>query len=119
MTDGGIMDKSQQSYSWGDMAAMTHATQLETFGWCMCEDAPKAYPDCPRKRSEIDDLIKSYVNTLKDSQEDGFDATALDLVQQIIAVGGEEATDGECLQLIFDVVNEWRRYAVVYLEQFP
>lgn len=103
------MDKSQQSYSWGDMAAMTHATQLETFGWCSCEDAPKAYSDCPRKRSELDDMVESYVNTLKDGQ-DGHDGTALDLVNQIIAMGGEEATDGECLELILEVLTEWRRY---------
>ena len=109
MTDGGVVDKSQRSYSWGDMAAMTHSTQVETFGWCMCEDAPKAYSDCPRKRSEIDDLVENYVNTLKDGQ-DGHDGQALDLVQQIIAMGGEEATDFDCLELIFEVLTEWKRY---------
>jgi hypothetical protein len=97
------------SISWGELAELTHATQVEKFGFCSCEDAPKAYPDCPRKRSEIDDMVDSYVNTLKDGQ-DGHDADALDLVQQIIAMGGEEATDGECLELILEVLTEWKRY---------
>jgi hypothetical protein len=54
-------------------------------------------------------MVDTYVNTLKDG-EDGHDADALDLVQQIIAMGGEEATDGECLDLILEVLTEWKRY---------
>ena len=54
-------------------------------------------------------MVESYVNTLKDGQ-DGHDAEALDLIQQIIAMGGEEATDFDCLELIFEVLTEWRRY---------
>jgi hypothetical protein len=53
--------------------------------------------------------VDAYVNTLKDGQ-DGHDGQALDLVQQIIAMGGEEATDGECLELILEVLTEWKRY---------
>jgi hypothetical protein len=100
---------ADDSISWGELAELTHVTQVDKFGFCLCEDAPKAYSDCPRKRSEIDDLVDSYVNTLKDGQ-DGHDADALDLVQQIIAMGGEEATDGECLDLILEVLTEWKRY---------
>lgn len=43
-------DPSQLSYSWGDMANLTHATQVETFGWCACEDTnsdTNPYSDCP------------------------------------------------------------------------
>jgi hypothetical protein len=100
---------SQESISWGELAELTHETQVEKFNFCSCEDGPKAYPDCPRKRTEIDDLVDAYVNSLKDGQ-DGHDADALDLVQQIIAMGGEEATDGECLDLILEVLTEWKRY---------
>jgi len=100
---------SQESMTWSELAELTHATQVEKFGFCLCEDAPKAYPDCPRKRTEIDDLVDAYVNELKDGQ-DGHDGQALDLVQQIIAMGGEEATDGECLELILEVLTEWKRY---------
>jgi hypothetical protein len=60
-------------------------------------------------RAELDQLVYEYVNTLKDGQ-DGHDGQALDLVQQIIAIDGEEATDFDCLELIFEVLTEWRRY---------
>ena len=41
----------QDSISWSELAQLTHATQVEQFNWCACEDlddrkeAP--YPDCP------------------------------------------------------------------------
>ena len=104
-----IQNSSQESISWGELAELTHETQVEKFGFCLCEDGPKSFSDCPRKRTEIDDLVDSYVNTLKDGQ-DGHDGQALDLVQQIRAMGGEEATDGECLDLILEVLTEWKRY---------
>ena len=31
-------DASQLSYSWQEMIDLTHATQVEKFGWCSCED---------------------------------------------------------------------------------
>ena len=43
-------DASQRSYSWGEMADLTHATQVEKFGWCSCEDNEgndNPYEDCP------------------------------------------------------------------------
>jgi hypothetical protein len=98
-----------QNISWGELAELTHVTQVDQFGFCLCEDGPKTYSDCPRKRSEIDEIVDAYVNTLKDGQ-DGHDGQALDIVQQIIAMGGEEATDGECLELILEVLTEWKRY---------
>ena len=100
---------ADDSISWGELAELTHVTQVEKFGFCLCEDGPKTYSDCPRKRSEIDEIVDAYVNTLKDGQ-DGHDGEALDIVQQIIAMGGEEATDGECLELILEVLTEWKRY---------
>ena len=44
------------SISWGELAQLTHATQVEQFNWCACEDlddreeAP--YADCPAIVSE-------------------------------------------------------------------
>lgn len=35
---------------WSDLAQLTHATQVEKFGWCSCEDNEKQenpYADCP------------------------------------------------------------------------
>ena len=37
------------SISWGELAELTHATQVERFGWCSCEDMEPheyPYPDC-------------------------------------------------------------------------
>lgn len=34
--------------SWGELAELTHARQVELFGWCSCEDTDGEYPyeDC-------------------------------------------------------------------------
>jgi len=55
---------SQESISWGELAELTHVTQVDKFGFCLCEDGPKTYSDCPRKRSEIDEFVDAFVNTL-------------------------------------------------------
>lgn len=37
------------SFSWGEMAELTHATQIEKFNWCGCEEQENfPYDDCPR-----------------------------------------------------------------------
>lgn len=36
--------------SWGEIADLTHETQVEAFGWCPCEDndgSGMPYDDCP------------------------------------------------------------------------
>lgn len=36
--------------SWGEIADLTHETQVEAFGWCPCEDNDgndMPYDDCP------------------------------------------------------------------------
>lgn len=41
-----------KSISWSELAQLTHATQVEQFGFCMCEDLePHEYPyaDCVRE----------------------------------------------------------------------
>ena len=40
---------STESISWGELAELTHATQVEKFNFCMCEDneGRKIYADCP------------------------------------------------------------------------
>jgi hypothetical protein len=42
-------DPSQLSYSMGDMADLTHATQVAIFNWCGCEDGERQYGDCPTR----------------------------------------------------------------------
>jgi hypothetical protein len=42
----------QESISWGELADLTHATQVARFNFCMCEDnesGDNPYPDCPRE----------------------------------------------------------------------
>lgn len=41
------------SISWGELAELTHATQVERFGWCGCEDqGTLVYMDCPKREGE-------------------------------------------------------------------
>lgn len=42
------MDK--ENISWGELAQMTHAEQVELFEWCSCEDNEgneNPFADCP------------------------------------------------------------------------
>jgi hypothetical protein len=44
-----IMSKS---ISWGELAELTHVTQVEQFNFCMCEDLEPheyPYPDCVKE----------------------------------------------------------------------
>jgi hypothetical protein len=44
------IDKSQLSYSWEEMAKLTHVTQVDIFNWCSCEEQEQfPYDDCPRE----------------------------------------------------------------------
>ena len=38
----------EDAISWGELAELTHAIQVEKFGWCACEDQGTfVYTDCP------------------------------------------------------------------------
>jgi hypothetical protein len=40
---------NQDSISWGELAELTHATQVERFNFCTCEEQEQfPYSDCPR-----------------------------------------------------------------------
>jgi hypothetical protein len=40
----------EESMSWGEVALLTHATQVEKFNWCACEEQEQfPYDDCPRE----------------------------------------------------------------------
>lgn len=44
-------DSSQGSYSWSEMAELSHTTQVAMFGWCGCEDNAgheNPYSNCPK-----------------------------------------------------------------------
>jgi hypothetical protein len=44
---------SQESYTWSELAELTHATQVKLFNFCLCEDLDEGqeapYADCPTK----------------------------------------------------------------------
>lgn len=40
---------SDEQLSWGELAQLTHKTQVEKFNWCGCEEQIEfPYDDCPR-----------------------------------------------------------------------
>jgi len=44
------MDMTDKAISWGELAELTHLTQVEGFNWCGCEDnegKENPYDDCP------------------------------------------------------------------------
>ena len=44
-----------ESISWGELAELTHSTQVEKFNWCACEEQEQfPYEDCPRELSDRD-----------------------------------------------------------------
>jgi len=45
-------DKGEETISWGELANLTHATQVERFGWCICEGTNgegQLADDCPKE----------------------------------------------------------------------
>ena len=41
--------KYEDSISWGELAELTHQTQVARFGWCICEEGEEQLAeDCPR-----------------------------------------------------------------------
>jgi hypothetical protein len=44
---------SNDTISWSELAELTHATQVERFNWCACEDqGTLVYMDCPIKEGD-------------------------------------------------------------------
>jgi hypothetical protein len=41
---------NEESISWGELAELTHAKQVEQFNFCLCEEQEQfPYDDCPRE----------------------------------------------------------------------
>ena len=48
---------SEMSISWGEIANLTHKTQVEQFNFCSCEEQEYfPYEDCPKKECDCDNL---------------------------------------------------------------
>lgn len=44
----------QESMSWSEVAELTHATQVERFNWCGCEEQEQfPYNDCPNNPNYV------------------------------------------------------------------
>ena len=49
---GGNESDTVEGISWEELSQLTHETQVEKFGWCMCEDGNNSsYFDCPIKEN--------------------------------------------------------------------
>jgi hypothetical protein len=57
--------------SWGELAELTHISQVETFGFCTCEDGEKVFEDCtqngeypenPKHKKAKDYTLNTYAN---------------------------------------------------------
>ena len=58
---------TDDAISWGELAELTHATQVEKFGWCICEDTDgegQLADDCPKATPE------KTINDIKREQEE-------------------------------------------------
>jgi hypothetical protein len=45
-----LTNTKDDSISWQELAELTHATQVERFNWCSCEEQEEyPYADCPRE----------------------------------------------------------------------
>jgi hypothetical protein len=43
-------DPREESISWGELAELTHITQVAQFGFCSCEEQEYfPYEDCPKE----------------------------------------------------------------------
>jgi hypothetical protein len=44
-----MYEEKDDSISWGELAQLTHATQVERFNFCLCEEQETfPYADCPK-----------------------------------------------------------------------
>jgi RecJ-like exonuclease len=50
----------QEPITWSELAELTHATQVERFNWCSCEEQEYfPYSDCPRPEPLCGDHLVS------------------------------------------------------------
>ena len=64
-----VRQMSEMSISWGELAQLTHTTQVAQFGFCSCEEQEYfPYADCPKEATMLDEnwCVEHYTYFLKD-----------------------------------------------------
>ncbi len=56
----------EDSISWAELAELTHATQVERFGWCICEDPEQGQlaEDCPKRCDNCQENLATYTGVM-------------------------------------------------------
>lgn len=59
-------DMSQESISWAELAELTHDTQVERFGWCICEDPEQGQLNegCPKRCDNCQENLATYTGVM-------------------------------------------------------
>lgn len=70
-TKGEEKQMDNQTMSWLELAQLTHATQVERFNFCMCEDnegQENPYADCPTEEGKCDKCATPYNLSSRDNR---------------------------------------------------
>lgn len=65
--------------SWGELANLTHETQVQIFGWCPCEDNDKQKARCNHCEAEFAELDIRVVNDIEVCPICGKDGALMDI----------------------------------------
>ena len=79
------MKNNERSMNWGELAQLSHITQVEAFGFCSCEDnegKENPYSDCPKEETgqlkispnERHEILNQFWNFFKESGQSFTDA---------------------------------------------
>ena len=91
---------------WSELADLTHISQVETFGFCTCEDGPKVYEDCtqngeypenPKHKTAKDYKLNTYA--------DGFG-----IWHSEILFSGPMGNTGEAERIIYNAIANAKRH---------
>jgi len=83
-------DPKEESISWGELAELTHATQVEKFNFCTCEDNEgneNPYSDCPTSKPKE----KTYGQTVLEGLPK--DATIYSIIRRVSKSGMSRLID--------------------------
>lgn len=64
----------EENMSWGELALLTHKTQVEKFGWCSCEDnegKENPYLDCTDNEQCIKCDMSYGIDNIIYAKQDG------------------------------------------------